>query len=92
MNTYSNNAHSSAADLLTCLDDILAWNACSGQGRPLYLPGMGTGSSRMGLSHQDSFDRTIALFRSRADEIQGKVDVVIWDGDRAKASIWGKVL
>lgn len=85
----NNNAKSSDGDLLTCLASVLEWHRTKGQSANLYVPVMGTGSSSMGLDHQESFDRTIAFFRAHAGEVRGRVTVVVYPGDRGQVSIWG---
>lgn len=86
----NNNAHSSGGDLLACLAAVLTWHGTKGQGAGLFLPVMGTGSSSMGLDRQESLERTLAFFRAHAGEVRGRVTVVVYEGDREQASIWGR--
>ena len=55
---------------------------------PMYLPLIGTGNSRTGLSHKDSLNLIKHTFMLNKDLIHQEINVVIWNKDKNKVSIW----
>ena len=76
-----NNAHSTAEDIEKSVNNVLKEYNESGQGYDLYIPLMGTGHSRTGLSNQESFDLIIKCMKENTDLIQGKITIVIRSED-----------
>lgn len=66
---------------------IIFCDRCS-QGRPIYLPLMGTNLSRADMSHKESLQTMVALFKIYANRLHNKINIVIYSGDRDKVSIY----
>ena len=85
----NNNAHSTQSDLEKALQSALAYHNRAGQGAKLMIPLMGTATSRMKLSHQESFDIIKCFLLLRKKEINGCIEIVVYRKDSDKVSIWG---
>ena len=72
----NNNARSEQEKIKTALEKLLEFYDCKGQGYDLYLPLMGTGRSRAGLSHQESFDLIKKVLLDNKGLIQGHITIV----------------
>lgn len=69
----NNNARSEREKIKTALEKLLEFYDCKGQGYDLYLPLIGTGRSRAGLSHQESFDLIKEVLLNNEGLIQGHI-------------------
>lgn len=69
----NNNARSEKEKIKFALERLLEFYDCKGQGYDLYLPLMGTGRSRAGLSHQESFDLIKKVLLENEGLIQGHI-------------------
>lgn len=69
----NNNARSETKKIETALKKLLEFYDCKGQGYDLYLPLIGTGRSRAGLSHQESFDLIKKVLLENEGLIQGHI-------------------
>lgn len=69
----NNNARSEREKIKTALRKLLEFYDCKGQGYDLYLPLIGTGRSRAGLSHQESFELIKNVFLEDKKRIQGRI-------------------
>ena len=83
----NNNAHSSAESIEKAFCSVLKEYNESGQGYDLYIPLIGTGRSRAGLSNQESFDLIIKCLKNNTNLIQGKLTIVIRPEDFKKIKI-----
>ncbi len=83
-----NVAGSTRAGLITCLERMTEYYDRCGQGNALFLPLMGTGRSRMNLSHVESFEVITSYLKMRSDVVHGEITVVVYEGDTNKVSIW----
>ena len=59
-----------------------------GQGYPIYIPLMGTNLSRAGLSHELAYKKMISILELESNNIHGSVNVVIYNKEKHKVSIW----
>ena len=84
----NNNARSSAENIQKALRSLLEFYDKSGNVCPMYLPLMGTGCSRTGLSHKDSLNLIKHTFMLNKHLIHQKINVVVWDNDKDNVSIW----
>ena len=80
----NNNAHSTAESIEKTLYSALNEYNESGQGYDMYIPLIGTGRSRAGLSNQESFDLIIKCLKNNTNLIQGKLTMVIRPEDIKK--------
>ena len=60
------------------------------QGFEIFVPLMGTNLSRVGLSHHESLDIIKNLFLLYKDSIHGTVNVVAYNKEKDKVSIFNK--
>lgn len=84
----NNNARSNDENIQIALRSLLEFYDKSGNIYPMYLPLIGTGNSRTGLSHKDSLNLIKHTFMLNKDLIHQEINVVIWNKDKNKVSIW----
>lgn len=84
----NNNAQSSKRNVIQCISRILEAYDSKGQGYDIYIPLMGTGQSRAGLTHTESLQITKSVLIQNTELIRGTVNVVIYGGDRDKVTIF----
>ncbi len=72
----NNNAQSSAEDIGNSVKKLIDYHNTHGQGYSLYLPLLGTGLSRAGLSYQESYDIIKEALLSNIQLIQGSIFIV----------------
>lgn len=56
---------------------MLEFYDCKGQGYELYLPLVGTGRSRAGLSYQESYNLIKKVLLENEGQIQGHITIVV---------------
>ena len=71
------NANSAPNDISKAIDCLLEYYDRKGQGADMYLPLLGTGLSRSGLSVCDSFEMITSAVTEKAPFIGGSVTVVL---------------
>lgn len=81
------NAQCAKDEFVQCIQNLIAFYNQHGQGAPLYIPLMGTGLSRAGLSHEESLNVISSLLKLNGDQIHGEVNIVVFDKDMDKVSI-----
>lgn len=84
----NNNAHVKKRELRDCVDCLLDFYDRSGQSIPIYIPLIGTGSSRAGLSHEKSLDLIKSCVLTSEEKINGSINIVVYNGDKNKVSIF----
>lgn len=72
------------ANLMNCL--VNETGRC--QGRDVYVPVMGVGLSLFGLSHKQAFEIMKSTFINQKNALKSSINIVIYDGDRDKVSIY----
>jgi len=77
-----NNAVSSSDDIDAAVDSLLSVYDRFGQGYDMYLPLMGTGLSRAGLSMQEAYDLLIKNLMENKVKIHGHIHLIIRPEDR----------
>lgn len=83
-----NNAHASSDDLSKSIRNVINFCDKSGQGVDVYLPLMGTGSSRMDLSDEDALLQMKAGVLSNLSKIHQKFFIVVYEKNKDKVSIF----
>lgn len=73
----NNNAHATNIEIRSVLKSLIQFYDCNGQGQDMYLPLIGTGMSRAGLSNQESFSEICKVFCSKENSFVGKVTIVV---------------
>ncbi len=71
-----------------CVDKLLDFYDETGQSIPIYVPLMGTGPSRAGLSHENSLNIIKSCVLTSEEKINGSVNIVVFNGDKNKVSIF----
>lgn len=84
----SNNAHATKKEIRDAVDDLIEFYDSKGQGETLYLPLIGTGSSRSGLTLQQSLTTIKSCVLTGEKAINGAINIVVYKNDRDKISIF----
>lgn len=84
----NNSAQCSKTELFDCIKSLIDFYNNHSQGFEIYVPLMGTNLSRVGLSHYESLKIIKSLFLLYSDSIKGTVNIVIYNKDKDKVSIW----
>ena len=84
----NNEAQSTKDDVIKCLKKLLSFYSSNGQGFEMYLTLMGTGRSRAGLTHEESLQTIKSVLSLYKQEIQGTINVVVYNKDKGKVSIF----
>lgn len=83
----NNNAQNSKEELIQTIIQLINYYNMKGNGFDLYLPLLGAGQSRTGISQQDSLELITALFKAYQEKIHGCVNVIVYSKDRDKVSL-----
>ncbi|MDO4487648.1 MAG: DUF6430 domain-containing protein, partial [Eubacteriales bacterium] len=86
----NNNAHSSKEDINHCINQLSIFYDTCGDGHDLYIPLMGTGKSRTGISLQESYDILVDFYKNNWFRIQGNIHIVIQKDFEKHVNIGGK--
>lgn len=84
----SNKAQSNRKIVTAAFDELLEFYDTHGQGHPLYVPLLGTGRSRTGITHVRSFKMLKSSILRSEEQINGQINIVIHDKDKHKISIF----
>lgn len=82
-----NRAHSSPSEIREALLELLSYYDRRGQGRRMYVPLIGTGLSRAGLTIRDSYDLLRETLTQRSAMIVGKAYIVARPEDMQELEI-----
>lgn len=90
MSSYdeNNTAHASKKEIRDSLDELLSFYDSNAQSVPMYLPLMGTGSSRSGLTHEQSLRLIKSTVLTSDKPINGEINIVVYYKDKDKVSIF----
>lgn len=77
-----NNARSSSSNIEKAVSLLIKMYDRYGQGYDLYLPLIGTGLSRAGLSTQEAYDLLINCLENNSSKVQGHVHLVLKPSDK----------
>lgn len=86
----NNNTQSTREDIAKSIQALLSTYDAIGQGFDVYVPLMGTGESRAGLSHQESLDLIANEMASEKALIHGRVTIIVYREDASKLEISAK--
>lgn len=73
----NNNAHATVEDVKEAVRSLIDFHNRNGQGHDLYLPLMGTGLSRAGMSPCDAYEMLKSELCSKNAFIVGKVTIMV---------------
>lgn len=85
-----NHASSNPDFIKQAIENLLDFYDINGQGYELYVPLLGTGRSRAGMSFQESFDLIKTQAIHRALSFHGKISIVISNDLKNEIYIGGK--
>ena len=83
-----NKAQSTKQSIIRCLEKFLDFYDETGQGFDVYIPLIGTGLSRSGMSHVESLNVIKSVFQLHEEKILGEFNIVIYDKDKDIVSIF----
>lgn len=83
-----NNAKATKREIRESIEDLLEYYDMKGQSNPMFIPLVGTGSSRAHLTHSQSLRIIKSCILDSEKRINGKVNVVVFNKDRDKVSIF----
>lgn len=83
-----NKAHSSKDDLIQSVKSLLEFIDDKSQGFECFVPLMGAGVSRTGLTHEEALKVIADTMLLYTDKIHSQINIVIYDGDSSKVSIY----
>lgn len=84
----NNNARSSKRAITDAVDDLIEFYDKNGQSYPLFMPLMGTGSSRANITHVQSLRLIKSCILTSEEKINGSMNIIVFNGDRDKVSIF----
>lgn len=84
----NNTAKSTKKNIGEAVVELLEYYDKKGQGDSLYIPLIGTGSSRAGLTHVQSLRKIKHFVLDSDKKINGKINLVVFNEDRDKVSIF----
>lgn len=83
----NNNAQNTKEDLVQTIIKLIDYYDKKGNGFDIYLPLLGTGQSRTGVTREESLEVITSLFKLYEDKIQGCANIIIYSKDRDKVSL-----
>ena len=86
----SNNAHTNKECLISNIKSLLFFLDSVGQGAECFIPLMGTGLSRAGLTHKDSLHLILSTIDLYNERVNSPLNIVIYKGDKSKVSIFDR--
>lgn len=84
----TNKAQSNRKIVTDAFDELLEFYDTHGQGNPLYVPLLGTGRSRTGITHVRSFKMLKSSILRSEEQINGQINIVIHNKEKHKISIF----
>lgn len=84
----NNVARSSVDDLTQSINELINFYDCHGQGFDMCLPLVGTGLSKTRLSFAEALRHLISIFTINSRKVHGKIEIVVFEEDRDKVSIF----
>ena len=78
----NNTAHATKDDITTAIIDLLEYYDKYGNGYEMYVPLIGTGTSRANLTHVDSFNLIKNTLLNNREYLNGVINIVIYTDDR----------
>lgn len=73
----NNNAFSSKEEVCESVSQLLKYYNSKGQGYDLYMPLIGSGMSRAGLSKQESMEILVSMIQEQRNSIYGNINIVV---------------
>lgn len=86
----ANVAHATKESVISSLVSLLDFINTQSQGNECYIPLVGTGLSRVSLSHKESLHTILSTIDLYREKLVGTVNIVIYKGDKSKVSIFDR--
>lgn len=86
----NNNARATRGEIRSAMNALLETYDKEGQGLDIFIPLIGTGESRAGLTHQESLDLIASTVTASKSLVHGKVTIVVYREDACKLEMSGK--
>lgn len=86
----SNTAYTDKERVILSIHSLLDFINAQSQGVECYIPLMGTGMSRAMLTHKAALHTILSTFDLYKEKIIGALNVVIFNGDKSKVSIFDR--
>ena len=83
----NNNAQNTKEELVETITKLINYYDKKGNGFDIYIPLLGTGQSRTGITRKDALEIMASLFELYEEKIQGCVNIVVYSEDRDKVSL-----
>lgn len=83
----NNNAQNTKEELVETIMKLINYYDKKGNGFDIYIPLLGTGQSRTGITRKDALEIMASLFELYEEKIQGCVNIVVYSEDRDKVSL-----
>lgn len=83
----NNNAQNEKEELVYTIIKLINYYDKKGNGFDIYIPLLGTGQSRTGITKKDSLKIITSLFGLYEEKLQGCVNVIIYSKDRGEISL-----
>ena len=83
----NNNAQNSKEELVETIMKLINYYDKKGNGFDIYIPLLGTGQSRTGITRKDSLEIIALLFKLYEEKIHGCVNIVVYSKERDKVSL-----
>lgn len=80
----NNNAHCNKEELKKAIVSLLDYYDKNGQGYPMFIPLLGTGLSRTGLTHKESIELIKDTCMDNTDKINGEITIIVYRNDIKK--------
>lgn len=84
----NNNAQSTKRQIRDSIDELMEFYDKNGQQYPIYIPLIGTGTSRAGLTHEQSLRVIKSTVLTNEKSINGEINIVVYEKDKDKVSIF----
>ena len=82
-----NNAQNTKEELVHTIMKLIDYYNEKGNGFDMYVPLLGTGQSRTGITRKESLEIMTSLFELYEEKLQGCVNIVVYSKDRDKVSL-----
>lgn len=84
----NNTAHNTRSGLETVIERLIDFIGTNGLGCDVYIPLMGSGKSRTGITDSQALDIMSYLFKINKDKFNERVNIVVYSEHRDKLSLY----
>lgn len=84
----NNTAHSTRSELEYVIESMISYIGKNGLGNDVYIPLMGSGKSRTGISDSQALDLMSYLFKINQEKLNEIINIVVYSAHRDKISLY----